>query len=31
MSSSTTSSGLIIEEVVVGAGAEATAGQEVTV
>jgi len=31
MSSSTTSSGLIIEEVVIGAGAEATAGQEVTV
>ena len=31
MSSSTTSSGLIIEEVVVGAGAETTAGQEVTV
>lgn len=31
MSTSTTPSGLIIEEVVVGAGAEATAGQEVTV
>jgi len=31
MSSSTRSSGLIIEEVVIGAGAEATAGQEVTV
>jgi len=31
MSSSTTSSGLIIEEVIVGAGAEAAAGQEVTV
>jgi FKBP-type peptidyl-prolyl cis-trans isomerase len=31
MSSSTTASGLVIEEIIVGEGAEANAGQEVTV
>ena len=31
MSITTTASGLIIEEIIVGAGAEATAGQDVTV
>jgi FKBP-type peptidyl-prolyl cis-trans isomerase len=31
MSSSTTASGLVIEEIIVGEGAEASAGQEVTV